>query len=290
MSHPAAPPPAPGRPRGLADPRLADAIRRHNRRIGSPLQVVLKRLLFVYALSPFFYLALRGLFRVRVEGKEALHAAAQGRAIYAIEHFFEWDPFLTLYLALFPAGVLRPHLVPDIVAGPFWARTALRRAFSWLGGMFGVMAGDGPAQDCIARAADLLIARPRMTVAIFPTGPLGRSGARDVRPGLGHLASRCPDVPILPIAVAGVRELSLGQILRLRRPALVLRLGRPFRARDVSSAREADWVAAISRRVEGAWREGALPPRSPAAPASGPPGGEGARPAEPSSRSGAPSA
>jgi hypothetical protein len=70
--------------------------------------------------------------------------------------------------------------------------------------------------------------------AIYPTGPIGRAKEYEARYGVGWLACVVPDVPIVPVTVQGLQEARLFDILRLRRPLLRVRVGKPFRGRALS--------------------------------------------------------
>lgn len=232
---------------------LIETLERHNARVGSWLQRMLHRIVWVWLLSPLAYLLLRALFRVRVEGKQHL-APLGGRAIYAFRHYWEWDPFVVYYLLLFPRGVFQTHLVPVSLVGRFWMRTRLRRAFAWWCGLLGLVPRAEP-EGAIARAADLLRSWRRLTVAIFPTGPTGRAANYEVKPGVGYLAARCPEVPVVPVWVDGPQHMSWRSVLLLKRPPLTIRVCPSFTAAELAGGSAEQRAHAISERVAKEWEK-----------------------------------
>ncbi len=233
------------------DPRVVRAVERHNRRIGGRIQTVIQKLLLGYVLSAFAYLALRLLFRVRVLGKERLSELREG-AIFAFRHFFEWDPFLSCYAIFFPRNLLRPRFVPVVLGGHFWMRTRARRAFAWLCGILGLVRSRGERQIAFDRAVEL-VGRRKQAIAMFPTGPIGRSRTYDVRPGVGWLALRAPEAPVIPVSVHGLQSVTLWDVLRLRRPAVTIALGEEIRASELASLPKEERVEAICEWIRTQW-------------------------------------
>ena len=105
-----------------ASPELRTAIARHNARVGTLLQRSVSGFFRIYVFGPIFWAALRVFLRVRVIGAENL-VDERWRAIFAIRHFFEWDPFISYWGSLFPAAFWRPYLTPITLAGHFWTTT-----------------------------------------------------------------------------------------------------------------------------------------------------------------------
>jgi 1-acyl-sn-glycerol-3-phosphate acyltransferase len=232
-------------------PGLARAIARHNQRIGTWHQRFLARALCVYILGILAYLVLRILFRVRVDGREHLHG--RKKAIFAMRHFFEWDPPVGYWMMLCPRGFVAPHLFPVSLAGHYWSKTPGRRLLSYLINVMGFVRGDGPRQGAIRRSSELLRDMRRCYITIFPTGPIGRKKDYEVRPGIGHLACLQPDVPVIPISVVGIQELRWRDLLLLRRPKLVYRIGEPITAREVHADDDDVRVEAICEHVGRVW-------------------------------------
>jgi 1-acyl-sn-glycerol-3-phosphate acyltransferase len=232
---------------------LVAALERHNRRVGSPPQRLLHRLVALYLLGPVIYLALRVLFRVRVSGRDQVERAGP-RAILAYRHFYEWDPFVTFYAGLYiPYVVTRPYMRPILLAGQFWTRTRLRRALSLLVGVMGLARGSGREQSALRRARELLDSGRPVTIAVAPTGPIGKRREYEVRPGVAQLAVDAADVPVVPVTTLGVQDLRLGDLLLLRRPVLEVRFGAAFRARDFGDAELADRLTGITERIRDCW-------------------------------------
>lgn len=234
-----------------ARPEVIQAITRHNERVGSRLQRFLSRLVFVYMAGIAVRLAAALFLRLRVEGRDRLRRAGK-KVILAPRHYYEWDPLLT-FSALYPDGLFAPRLLPISIAGHFWMRSKLRRTLSWLGGVLGVVPGEGPDRGAIARAARLFHESRALTVAIFPTGPIRRARSYEVRPGVGYLAGLCPDVPVVPVTVLGVADLRLGDVLRLRRPEVVISFGEPICARSLPAGPLDEQAAAVCDRIAAAW-------------------------------------
>jgi 1-acyl-sn-glycerol-3-phosphate acyltransferase len=235
-----------------ASPALLGSLARHNGRIGRALQRRVHKLVLVFAAGPIAYLAVRLLFRVRVSGVERLDAA-RTHAIYALRHYFEWDPLLAFYAVCWPRALTRPWLAGNSLAGQFWVRTPARRAISWILGILGLARGMGTEQSGFDRASALLAGPVPATVVICPTGPVGRRKMCGFAPGVGHLAARCPDVPVLPLTVVGLQHLRLRDVLLLRRPTLDFAFGEPFTANELAAETASARINAVCQRVTAAW-------------------------------------
>src|SRR5262249_44492765 len=135
-------------------------------------------------------------------------------------------------------------------------RTRATRMVSWLLGIMGLSRGLGPTQSAMERAARLLSSARPVVIVTYPTGPIGRRKDAELRPGVGHLALRCPDLPILPIALTRVQEIQLRDVLLLRRPPVTVVVGPPFRAKEVDGETYDARVEAVCRRIARAWSEG----------------------------------
>jgi 1-acyl-sn-glycerol-3-phosphate acyltransferase len=239
-----------------ADPRFLKTLERHNTRIGSPLQRVLSRAFMIFALGPAVFVLVHTVFRIRVVGREHLDKTTE-RAILAWQHFFEWDPLLTSGIALWARAIARPRWQTYCLGGHFWMKSRPRRLVSWLFGLIGVQRGVGMEQGGLRRASEILSGPAARSVAIYPTGPIGRSVDYEVRPGVAYLSLACPDVPVIPAAVLGVRELRWRDVLMLRRPEIHLVFGEPFRGRDLPGTPCERRVQDICQRIEDHWRDAA---------------------------------
>lgn len=93
--------------------------------------------------------------------------------------------------------------------------------------------GREPLDGALEKATRLLYGSSPVTVAVFPTGPVGHSRKYHVGCGIGHLAVHCPCVPIVPITVLGLQNFRIQDILMLKRPSLTVSVGEPFRGSDL---------------------------------------------------------
>jgi 1-acyl-sn-glycerol-3-phosphate acyltransferase len=237
-----------------ADPQFLETLEQHNARIGSPLQRCFFRAFCLYVMGPVVFLAVRLLFRFRVVGLERIEATP-GRAILACQHFFEWDPFFVQVGALWTRFFYRPSRLPYNLGGHFWVKTRMRRAFSWWVGLIGIRRGGGSEQDALRRASEILNGSAPGSIAIYPTGPVGRAAHATIKPGVAFLSLSSPEVPVVPVAVLGLRELCFRDVFVLRRPAVTVVIGEPFRARDLSGERQEQRVEDVCRRIERFWKE-----------------------------------
>ncbi len=233
-------------------PESMAAIDRHNARIGARLQSAVQQLLLVYLAGPLIYLAVRLAFRIRLVGQDILRENFD-RAIYAFRHYYEWDPFVPWFAAFWRVALLRPHLHPKTLAGHFWIKTRIRRAFSYLAGVLAVTHGAGRNQSGLGRASELLSGGRPVTIAIAPTGPIRESRSYEVKPGVAWLALDNPDVPVIPVDVVGLQGVRPGLSLFWRRPVVMVALGRPFCGRDATGAREEERISHICERIREAW-------------------------------------
>ncbi len=228
------------------------ALRRHNRRIGSVLQRVVQGFLFLVVAGPWVWTLIRILFRVKVQGGERLKAAPK-HAIFAVRHFFEWDPLLTFFTAAWVYAWRRPHLIAQSIAAEFWTRTALRRVLSWFLGIMGYLPDEEP-QGAVQHAANLLGRSAAGTIAIYPTGPIGRKSFFELFPWVGYLALAAPQVPVYPVNILGLQQITFGRLLRFQRPPLTIVIGEPFSALNYPEGNPSERIDAICDRIAEDWR------------------------------------
>lgn len=232
-------------------PDEVEIIREHDRRIGRGLQARIAPW-FAWTLSWPVWLLAPLLLRLEVDGHE--HFRRKG--IYALRHFYEWDGIFTVMCMVRRHALLDPWLAPYCLGGRAWVRTAPRRAFLWLTSGLALVRGDGERQVAFDRVEELLAAKDPCIVTIYPTGPMGRSHAPPVaHSGVGYLATRVPDVPVVPVSVIGMQELTLRDVLLLRRPRIRIRLGAPLFARSEDGAPRGLAVRRLCERLEAAWGE-----------------------------------
>src|SRR5262249_42955167 len=168
--------------------RQLTVLRNHNESVGTPFQRLVQCIVVRYVIGPFIHLALRILLRIEVRGEERLLLVGE-RAIFAPQHFFEWDPFITYYASLWKAALSAEHLVNVAVTSPLWTRTWPLRTLSWVLGLMGTIRGYEPHQGAIERAGRLLLGQSPLTVAFFPTGPIGKKKNYQIYPGVAQLAN-----------------------------------------------------------------------------------------------------
>jgi 1-acyl-sn-glycerol-3-phosphate acyltransferase len=114
-------------------------------------------------------------------------------------------------------------------------------------GAFPVRRGEG---DRRALVTALRVLAGGQVLGFFPEGHRSESGALlRGKPGLGFLASRAGDIPLVPIAMIGTKQ----PLLRLMFGGhAVLRVGRPFRLVELSEEERRDEQAmtdAVMRRI-----------------------------------------
>jgi len=228
-------------------------LQRHNDRIGTKLQLLIQNILLRYMIGPVISFLLTLLFKIEIRGKERL-ACIGDRALFAGQHYFEWDPFVYCSL-LWRPSLRKPHLIPQSIASPIWTRTPFRRTLCWLLGVMGVVKGREPHAGAIRRAACLLNGTMPATIGIFPTGPIGKTKSYSLYPGVAHLAMRCPQVPVVPISLIGIADVDLRSILTLNRPRVQIVVGEPFTAQEIGLDNEQALAAAICDRIDAEWRK-----------------------------------
>jgi 1-acyl-sn-glycerol-3-phosphate acyltransferase len=196
--------------------------------------------------APLRFRAARGLlrlllgavFRVHVEGREALPA---GPYLLASNHLGWVDPFLLL--GWLPASP-RIHFLGRRSA--IYNRRWKRWVLDLMGGVIPVESGE---VRHLAEAVQRVLARDGV-VAIFPEGGVGNAEGRlqRLRHGVGHFAA-ASGAPVVAVGLAGTHELWRGK-------RIAIRVGGTMQATGVV----ADDMAAI-----GAAMRAALPPyREPA--------------------------
>src|SRR5262249_32928878 len=129
----------------------------------------------------------------------------------------------------------------------------LLRSLSWVLGLMSIIRGYEPNQGAIERAARLLLGESALTVAFFPTGPIGRRKSYEIYPGVAQLAILCAEVPIVPVSVAGIQELDWRSVLTFRRPRVVIGVGDSFCAGEIDVSTEAQKVETICERIRAEW-------------------------------------
>ena len=176
------------------------------------------------------------LVHVRVEGRENLPAS--GPYILVSNHINWKDPPL-ISIALDRSV----RYMAKIQAFSYPILGYILRAT----GAFPVRRGEG---DRRAIVTALRVLAAGQILGFFPEGHRSESGALlRGKPGVGFLASRAGDVPLVPIAMIGTKQPLLRLIFGGH---AVLRVGRPFRLGDLGADERRDEQAvtdAVMRRI-----------------------------------------
>lgn len=113
----------------------------------------------------------------------------------------------------------------------------------------GLMRGREPHDGAIKQVVSRIESDVPTTVAVYPTRPIKKAQTYLVRRGIAHLALSCPDVPVIPITIIGVQELSLLSILTLRRPEITIAVGEPFTGAEIVAETVNERMCLILSRI-----------------------------------------
>lgn len=176
------------------------------------------------------------LVNVRVEGRENLPAS--GPCILVSNHINWKDPpLITIALDRSVRYMAKVQAFSYPLLGFILRAT----------GAFPVRRGEG---DRRALVTALRVLGGGQILGFFPEGHRSESGALlRGKPGLGFLAARVPDAPLVPIAMIGTKQPLLRLIFGGH---AVLRVGRPFRLADLTAEERSNEQAitdAIMRRI-----------------------------------------
>ena len=164
------------------------------------------------------------LVRVRVEGRENLPKS--GPYILVSNHINWKDPPL-ISIAL----DLSVRYMAKVQAFNYPLLGYIVRAT----GAFPVRRGEG---DRRALVTALRVLKGGQILGFFPEGHRSETGALlRGKPGVGFLASRAGDVPVVPVAMTGTKQSLLQLIFGGH---AVLRVGRPFRLTDLTEQERRD--------------------------------------------------
>ncbi len=229
-----------------------ELLKRHNERIGTVLQLVAQRFFLICIFGTFVYPLLHFLFKLEVRGRVVLNDVGN-RFIYAAQHYYEWDPLLLWCAGLWVLALRRNYFIANSIAGPFWSQTSLHRAASWLLGIMFTIKGHELESGAVGRAARLLNGPLPLTIAVYPTGPVGRSRDSRFYPGIQLLAESCPAVPIVPVTLRGLQEITLRDVLMLKRPPLFVEFGTPFFGMELLDTHPEERLSALHEKLMSAW-------------------------------------
>jgi 1-acyl-sn-glycerol-3-phosphate acyltransferase len=194
-------------------------------------RLVLWRILF-----PPIRNIIRALVHVRVEDRDSLPKA--GPYILVSNHINWKDPpLISINLDLSVRYMAKIQAFTYPVLGYFVRHT----------GAFPVRRGEG---DRRALVTALRVLAGGQILGFFPEGHRSESGALiRGKPGVGFLASRAGNVPIVPIAMIGTKQSLLRLIFGGH---AVLRVGRPFHVDDLTDEERHNEQAvtdAVMRRI-----------------------------------------
>ncbi len=195
-----------------------------------------ERLWLWNVLFPPIRTIVRALVHIRVEGRENL--PARGPFIIVSNHINWKDPpLITIILDLSVRYMAKIQAFDYPVLGYLLRAT----------GAFPVRRGEG---DRRALVTALRVLTAGQILGFFPEGHRSETGALlRGKPGVGFLASRAGDVPLVPIAMIGTKQPLLRLIVGGH---AILRVGRPFRLTDFSADERRDEQAvtdAVMRRI-----------------------------------------
>ena len=195
-----------------------------------------ERLLLWRLLFPPIRTIVRALFRVRAEDQENLPAS--GPYILVSNHINWKDPpLISITLGLSVRYMAKIQAFGYPLLGYIVRAT----------GAFPVRRGEG---DRRALVTALRVLGAGQILGFFPEGHRSESGALlRGKPGVGFIASRVPDAPLVPIGMIGTKQSLLRLMFGGR---AVLRVGRPFHLSDLTEEERRDEQAvtdAVMRRI-----------------------------------------
>ena len=195
-----------------------------------------ERLWLWQLLFPPIRTIVQALVHLRVEGRENLPAS--GPYILVSNHINWKDPpLISINLDLSVRYMAKAQAFGYPLLGYIVRAT----------GAFPVRRGEG---DRRALVTALRVLKGGQILGFFPEGHRSETGALlRGKPGIGFLASRAGDVPVLPIAMIGTKQSLLRLIFGGH---AVLRVGRPFHLTDLAAEERRDEQAvtdAVMRRI-----------------------------------------
>jgi 1-acyl-sn-glycerol-3-phosphate acyltransferase len=157
----------------------------------------------------------------RVETGGRSNVPERGPLIVASNHLHLFDPPL--------AVTALPFREITVLAAEKWAETW---PISWLLKSMGAIFVFRGEVDREALNKCLVVLEQDGILGLAPEGTRSRSGTMQRgKPGIAYLATKM-DVPILPIGISGQNQI-FAEWKRLRRPRVLVRIGRPFKLQPV---------------------------------------------------------
>jgi len=167
---------------------------------------------FRFIMRPIFRLLIRILCRVQIEGRENI--SPHGAYIIAHNHISLFGPpFILAFWLILPEGIS----AADVFDRPFL------KFFVIAYGAIPVHRGEYDRKGI----EKMLIVRHA-----------GKPGLRQARAGVAYLMDRA-QVPVLPVAIIGSTDDKFSRAIRLQRPQLIKRIGKPFNLPPIDGRGEA---------------------------------------------------
>jgi 1-acyl-sn-glycerol-3-phosphate acyltransferase len=173
----------------------------------------------------------------RVETDGCSNVPERGPLIVASNHLHLFDPPL--------AVTALPFREITVLAAEKWAETW---PISWLLKSMGAIFVFRGEVDREALNKCLVVLEQDGILGLAPEGTRSRSGTMQRgKPGIAYLATKM-DVPILPIGISGQNQI-FAEWKRLRRPRVLVRIGRPFKLQPVRGRRKGEQLQDRSDEV-----------------------------------------
>lgn len=193
-------------------------------------QVYSPALVYAFRLYLHWYFW-RKFHAVRLSRTGAAQVPAGHRLIIYCNHPSWWDPALFLFAL--------PKVVPHRRGfGPMDAAELRRYALFGRMGIFGIDPGSARGAAAFLRTALAILDQPGTCLCVTAEGAFTDPRLRPVRlrPGIAHLARRCPDALIIPLALEYA-------FWNESKPEALLRFGPPVQLPENASIN--DWQAAL---------------------------------------------
>jgi len=172
------------------------------------------------------YFAAYILMDFEIQGKENSQNIKKGPLLIVANHKGYWDPFLMglcfpFFSKFFPLRF--------ITKDNFFKNFFTKFIFKFLLGSFPAYKGEGLQKSL---EIPIWLLKQGQTVIFFPEGRCLRDeGLCRPKVGVGELALKSPNVPILPVAIAGTHKIG-GFKLFIKRTRVRMKVGQPFYLSD----------------------------------------------------------
>ena len=177
------------------------------------------------------------LCRIEIHGRS--NVPPKGPYIVATNHLQFFDPPLVL------AGL--PYRQITVLAADKWAKSW---PINWLLKSIEAIFVQRGEVDRVALDGCLAVLQRDGILGLAPEGTRSRIGTMQRgKPGIAYIATKA-DVPILPIGVSG-QEKIVAEWKRLRRPLIVIRIGKPFKLQPTHGRQKGEQLQARADEVMG---------------------------------------